>query len=205
MQDDSITTGTGGSGRRRIGAAAGLLAAGALAGGVLAGTLSASAADSSTGSTSGGYSATAPQQSGPQGAPQGAPQGGDRHGSTPVRGDEQALSAADAAKVKAAALEAVAGGTVYRVETDAGDAAYEAHMTKADGTEVTVKLDESFTVTAVENGMGQGDPDLGGAAGAPSGSQSGVTPGGSSADNGSSSESGTSSTTVGSAGSVSAV
>ena len=30
-------------------------------------------------------------------------------------------------------------------------------MTKADGTEVTVKLDKSFKVTAVENGMGKGD------------------------------------------------
>ena len=41
------------------------------------------------------------------------------------------------------------GGTVYRVETDAGDAAYEAHMTKADGTEVTVKFDKNLNVTAV--------------------------------------------------------
>jgi len=31
--------------------------------------------------------------------------------------------------------------TVYRIETDAGDGAFEAHMTKADGTEVTVKFD----------------------------------------------------------------
>jgi hypothetical protein len=52
----------------------------------------------------------------------------------------------------------VPGGTVYRVETDAGDAAYEAHMTKADGTLVTVKMDKNFNVTAVEDGMGKGDP-----------------------------------------------
>jgi hypothetical protein len=43
---------------------------------------------------------------------------------------------------------------VLRVETDSGDAAYEAHMKKADGTLVTVKFDKSFTVTAVEPGMG---------------------------------------------------
>ncbi len=41
---------------------------------------------------------------------------------------------------------------------DAGDGEYEAHMTKADGTEVTVKLDTSFAVIGVEDGMGKGDP-----------------------------------------------
>jgi hypothetical protein len=46
------------------------------------------------------------------------------------------------------------------VETDAGDAAYEAHMTKADGTEVTVKFDKNLAVIKVESGMGQGDPAL---------------------------------------------
>jgi hypothetical protein len=47
---------------------------------------------------------------------------------------------------------------VYRVETDAGDAAYEAHMTKADGSLVTVKFDKNLKVIKVETGMGQGDP-----------------------------------------------
>jgi hypothetical protein len=131
--------------------AVGMLAAGAVAGGVLAGTLSASAADGSNASGSATYGATTAPGSGTQG-------GGSSHSSSPVRSDEKALSAADAAKVKAAALKAVPGGTVYRVETDAGDGVYEAHMTKADGTEVTVKLDKSFKVTAVEDGMGKGDP-----------------------------------------------
>ena len=75
-----------------------------------------------------------------------------------MRPDEKPLSAADAAKVEAAALKAVPGGTVCRVETDAGEAAYEAHMTKADGTPVTVKLDKNFDAVGVENGMGKGDP-----------------------------------------------
>jgi uncharacterized membrane protein YkoI len=70
-----------------------------------------------------------------------------------------------AATLKAKALAAVPGGTVYRVETDAGDAAYEAHMAKADGTEVTVKFAKDLTVTAVEAGMGQGDPAPGGGRG----------------------------------------
>lgn len=80
-------------------------------------------------------------------------------GSSPVRDDEKALSSDKAAKVKAAAEKAVPGGTVYRVETDAGDGAYEAHMTKSDGTPVTVKLDKNMAVTQVEDGMGTGDPD----------------------------------------------
>jgi hypothetical protein len=75
-----------------------------------------------------------------------------------VRSDEKALSDSVAAKVRAAALEAVPGGTVYRVETDADGATYEAHMKKSDGTLVTVKLDKSFAVTATEDGMGAGGP-----------------------------------------------
>jgi hypothetical protein len=152
MQDQTTTDAH--PGRRRAGMAVGLLAAGAVAGAVLAGTMSASAADGTT-SSSGTGSATSSTTS-----QQGTRPPGDAndHGSSPVRSDEKALSASAAAKVKAAALKAVAGGTVYRVETDAGDGVYEAHMTKADGTEVTVKLDKNFKVTAVENGMGKGDP-----------------------------------------------
>jgi uncharacterized membrane protein YkoI len=75
-----------------------------------------------------------------------------------VRTDEKAVTAAQAATLKAAALKAVPGGTVYRIETDAGDGVYEAHMTKADGTEVTVKFDKNLAVTKVESGMGTGDP-----------------------------------------------
>lgn len=143
----------------RVAAAAGLLAAGAVAGGVLAGTLTASAASTST-TTPSATSTTAPGMPGGRYGGPGGPGGphGAVGGSTPVRSDEKALSAADAAKVKAAALKAVPGGTVYRVETDAGDGVYEAHMTKSDGTPVTVKLDKNFAVTHVEAGMGQGDP-----------------------------------------------
>ncbi len=113
----------------------GLLAAGALAGGFLAGTLSANAA---TGSSSA-----------PTGSHAGAPDGRGGHaGETPLTGS-------DLATAKAAALKAVPGGTVDRVETDSGDAAYEAHMTKANGTQVTVKFDKSLQVTAVEAGMGR--------------------------------------------------
>ena len=45
----------------------------------------------------------------------------------------------------------MSGAAIVRVETDAdGHAAYEAHMTRADGTAVTVYVDASFDVVSVE-------------------------------------------------------
>jgi hypothetical protein len=79
-------------------------------------------------------------------------------GPQPVRPDERSVSGSKAAIVRAAALEAVPGGTVYRIETDAGDGACEAHMTKADGSLVTVKFSKELKVTKVETRMGAGDP-----------------------------------------------
>ena len=70
------------------------------------------------------------------------------------RGSETALTGDDLAKATAAAQAAVPGGTIVRVETDADGATYEAHVTKADGTEVTVKMDASFTVTSTVDGKG---------------------------------------------------
>ena len=67
---------------------------------------------------------------------------------------EQLLTGDTAEKAKAAAQAAVPGGTIQRVETDAEGATYEAHMTKSDGTQVTVKMDSNFKVTSIENGMG---------------------------------------------------
>ena len=130
---------------------AGLIAAGAVVGGVLAATGGASAATSS-GSAS-PSTTTAPATT-------------DRS-ATPVRGDEKAVSSTIGATLTSKALAAVPGGTVNRVETDAGDATYEAHMTKADGTAVTVKFDASLNVTKVETGMGQGDPAPAGGPGQP--------------------------------------
>jgi hypothetical protein len=67
---------------------------------------------------------------------------------------ETLLTGTTAAKVTAAAKAAVPGGTIIRVETDSGGATYEAHMTKSDGSEVTVKVDSNFKVTNIINGMG---------------------------------------------------
>ena len=61
------------------------------------------------------------------------------------------LTGDTASKVEAAARAKVPNGTIVRVETDAdGNAAYEAHMTKADGTPVTVYVNEQFEVVSVE-------------------------------------------------------
>ena len=65
---------------------------------------------------------------------------------------EELLTGDTATKVRDAARAAVPGGTVQRVETDAEGAKYEAHMTKSDGTEVTVKLDANFEVSGIEDG-----------------------------------------------------
>jgi len=69
---------------------------------------------------------------------------------------ETLLTGTTADKVKAAALAAVPGGTIIRVETDSAGSPYEAHITKADGTQVTVKVDANFKVTATEQGFGGG-------------------------------------------------
>jgi hypothetical protein len=71
---------------------------------------------------------------------------------------ETLLTGSAAASAKAAALHAVPGATVIRVETDSGPGAYEAHLRKPDGTYVTVKLDRSFHVTGTQSGFGSGGP-----------------------------------------------
>ena len=65
---------------------------------------------------------------------------------------EKLLTGTTADKAKAAALAAVPGGTIERVENDAEGAVYEAHVVKSDGTHVTVKMDANFKVTGIETG-----------------------------------------------------
>ena len=74
-------------------------------------------------------------------------------GVPPQRPDETLLTGDTAAKVRAAALAKVSGGTIERVENDAdGNAAYEAHMTRSDGSRVTVYVNKSFQVVGTEAG-----------------------------------------------------
>ena len=81
--------------------------------------------------------------------------GGPGAGETELTGDV-------AAKVKAAVLAKYPDATIDRLETDA-DGVYEAHVTKADGTRVTVEVDKSYAVTGEEahpaGGRGHGDGD----------------------------------------------
>lgn len=138
--------------RSRLGLKIALVGAGLAAGAIGATALGASAqSGTSTAATPAANSTTAP--GGSANAPARGP-----GGAAPVRDDEKSVSASVTATLKAAALKAVPGSTVYRIETDAGDGAYEAHMTKADGSQVTVKFDKSLKVTEVETGMGTGDP-----------------------------------------------
>jgi hypothetical protein len=134
--------------RRRYGRAAGLVAGGALVGAVIAGSVPAIA---------GSTASPSPSASGGQSA------GGDRPGGH-ARGAEKVLTGTTADKVRAAALAKVPGATVDRLETDADGATYEAHLTKADGTHVTVKLDKNFTVTGVETHQGGDRPQPGASA-----------------------------------------
>ena len=67
---------------------------------------------------------------------------------------ETLLTGTTLADALAAAKAAEPDATVVRAETDSGGATYEVHMEKTDGTYVTVKLDASFKVTAVEKGFG---------------------------------------------------
>jgi uncharacterized membrane protein YkoI len=112
------------------------LAALALGGSALAGA----ASDDNAAGTSSAAATTQADDARPQGAPR-------------QRADETLLTGDTESKVRAAALARVDGGTIERVETDAdGHAAYEAHMTNADGDRVTVYVNEQFEVVSVESG-----------------------------------------------------
>jgi uncharacterized membrane protein YkoI len=140
-KDNAKTDNDATTAQRRIpplAGAIGLLLAGGLAGGILAATNSASATDG----TSAISVAATPTPSADR-------RDGGREGET-------ALTGANLATARAAALKAVPGATVDRIETDADGAVYEAHMTKADGTRVTVKFDKDFKVTSTEDGRGGG-------------------------------------------------
>ena len=95
-------------------------------------------ASAASGSSSNTATATQPAASS-------QPWGGQRSDETLLTGDAES-------QVRAAALAKVPSGTIVRVETDAdGHAAYEAHMTKSDGTPVTVYVDKSNNVVSVES------------------------------------------------------
>jgi hypothetical protein len=72
----------------------------------------------------------------------------------PQRSDETPLTGDALAKVTGLAKAKVPGGTIIRIETDAdGNAAYEAHVVKADGTPATVYVSKQFEVVSVQTRM----------------------------------------------------
>jgi hypothetical protein len=127
-------------------------AAGAYA---LSGVASAQSTGTSSSSSSSTQNGTAQYGTTPQPPAQnGGPNGGAPAGPHVANGiTETLLTGTDAEKATAAATKAVPGATIDRVETDAEGARYEAHMTKSDGSRVTVKMDASFNVSGVEDGM----------------------------------------------------
>jgi hypothetical protein len=125
---------------------------GALALGAVIGAAGiANAATGSSGSTN--PAAPAFAANGPSGPP---PAGAGNPATMSHGPGETLLTGSTASKVQAAALAAVPGAKVIRVETDSAAAAYEAHLQKSDGSYVTVKLDRSFKVTATQSGFGGG-------------------------------------------------
>jgi hypothetical protein len=113
----------------------------AIVAGVAVGSYGVASAASGSGS---GSSSSPPSAAAPNA---GRPWGPQRSDETPLTGDALA-------KVRALALAKVPGGTIIRVETDAdGNAAYEAHMVKADGTPATVYVNKQFQVVSVQTGM----------------------------------------------------
>lgn len=136
---------------------AGSLVTATLAGGALGAALvnGSASAQTTPSTTSSAASGTGNGTNGTPAPPAFDPTKGGHHGANGVV--EQLLTGTTADKARAAALAAVPGGTIQRVENDAEGAVYEAHMIKADGTPVTVKMDANFKVTGIETG-GPGGP-----------------------------------------------
>ena len=74
---------------------------------------------------------------------------------------EKAVTGAAADKAKAAAAEAVGGGTAGDVTTDYFGTGYEVTVTESDGSKVEIHLDSSFNVMSGPGGSGGGPPPSG--------------------------------------------
>ena len=123
-----------------------MLGAAGLAGAATAGTSSTTAASSNTAAAVPGAATPAPDANGARPDPATMSHG---PGETLLTGD-------DAAKAEAAALKAVPGATIIRVETNSSGSVYEAHVKKADGSMATVLFDKDFNVTSTIDGFGPG-------------------------------------------------
>ena len=124
---------------------------GAMVVGIAAGSYGIASAASGSSSASSDTTATTTTAA-PTLAPSGAPPGASAQDPWGRQRSDETLLTGDAlAKVTAIAKEKVPGGTIVRVETDAdGNATYEAHMTRADGSPVTVYVDSSFQYVSTQ-------------------------------------------------------
>jgi hypothetical protein len=133
------------------------VAGGAVGIGLLANSAAAQTATTTPATSSAPAAAAtpAPNPSGDSTSTPPAPRDPSKGGHTANGITETVLTGDAATKATAAATGAVPGGTIERVETDAEGAVYEAHVVKADGTHVTVKMGANFAVTGVETGGGR--------------------------------------------------
>jgi hypothetical protein len=117
------------------------IGAAALGGTAIAGA--ANSPSSTTASPSGSYGGAAQGQQAPPTQREPSKGGHQANGKTEVL-----LTGDIATKVEAAAKAKVPGGTIERVENDVDTGSpYEAHVRKADGSEVIVYVDKDFNVT----------------------------------------------------------
>lgn len=130
---------------RMIGLSAALVAVSLTGGALGASFLSTAGADTTT--------TTAPATAPPLAPPADGQHDLTRGGHTANGITETLLTGDVATKVTNAAKAAVPGATVDRVENDAEGATYEAHMTKSDGSQVTVKINADFSVASTEAGL----------------------------------------------------
>jgi hypothetical protein len=135
---------------RKFALASALVGAAVVGGAVGANVVGTAGAQTSSSSSS---STTAP-----------APTNMPAHGSADHENAEKAVTGDAASKAQAAAVASVGSGTAGDVTTDFTGQGYETTVTKADGTQVEVHLDSSFTVMQHGGPGGPGGPGAPGAA-----------------------------------------
>jgi hypothetical protein len=129
-----------------------LIGGGLTAAALVGGGVGASMVNGVAGAQTASTATTAPATTAPATA---APRHDPSQGGHQANGRTETLLTGDQAdKARTAALEAVPGATIERVETDADGEAYEAHVVKSDGSHATVLFDQDFKVVRVDAGPG---------------------------------------------------
>ncbi len=127
-----------------------LVTAGAVAFGVAAGSYGIASAASGSGSSGSSGSSSSSAQAAPAATTPSTPNAQQPWGGQ--RPDETVQTGDVASKISATAQAKVPGAEIVRVETDAdGNAKYEAHIVKSDGSPATVYVDANFNAVGVES------------------------------------------------------